>query len=64
MILHLPIIAFNSIKVRLKLVRGNDFTMRIPAFNSIKVRLKLSQVHEHRAFVTFQFHKGAIETLA
>ena len=54
---------FNSIKVRLELLRLVQAVTMLRYFNSIKVRLELSGSQKKAYVLTkFQFHKGTIRT--
>ena len=54
---------FNSIKVRLKLMKQSVFNLNTLNFNSIKVRLKHGRLCGLCFICIFQFHKGTIKTL-
>ena len=55
-------INFNSIKVRLKLIKYAIEHFDELNFNSIKVRLKLHDSAIYFRLKRFQFHKGTIKT--
>ena len=56
------VVYFNSIKVRLELVRGFLTLYTRSYFNSIKVRLEPLSTCKTSVGWWFQFHKGAIRT--
>ena len=62
--LNVKFFDFNSIKVRLEQDILKPLQEGFIYFNSIKVRLELISCQICRGFASFQFHKGAIRTLA
>ena len=55
---------FNSIKVQLELTSFVTSFSNRPRFNSIKVQLELELEIDQPGVAMFQFHKGAIRTVA